>query len=175
MPSMIRSLSRRAVPILLSASFTAALAAAPNLMVKESATLAAPPAAVWKVIGDYAALHQWHPVVAASEITKGKDNVRGAVRTLTTKDGARIVEELLAYDGKGHSMRYRFLESPLPVTDYVSTLAVKPEGKGSRIVWKGEFNPTRDVDDAKAKAIFAGIYRAGFDGVRAKLDEAAKN
>lgn len=174
MYSFIHRLSRRAVPVLLFASFTAAVAA-PNLKVEETVTVAAPPAAVWKVIGDFAALHEWHPAIASSEISRGKDNVRGAVRTLTTQDGAKIVEELLAYDTKGHSMRYRFLESPMPVTDYVSTLAVKPEGKGSRIVWKGEFNRAGDVDDAAAKNIFVGIYRAGFDGVHAKLGEAAKN
>lgn len=174
MSSFIHGLFRRAAPILLSASFTAAWAA-PSLTVEESVTVAAPPAAVWKVIGDYAGLPEWHPAIAASEISKGQDNARGAVRTLTTKDGAKIVEELLAYDGKGHSMRYRFLESPLPVKDYVSTLSVKPEGKGSRIVWKGEFNRAGNVDDATAKNIFVGIYRAGFDGARAQLGEAAKN
>ncbi|MGP1615407.1 MAG: SRPBCC family protein [Pollutimonas bauzanensis] len=167
-------LFRLAAPLLLSASFNAAWAAA-TLKVEEAVTVAAPPAVVWKVIGDFASLHQWHPVVASSEITRGKDNVRGAVRKLTTKDGARIVEELLAYDGKGHSMRYRFLESPMPVTDYVSTLAVKPDGKGSRIVWTGEFKRTEQIDDAKAKDIFVGIYRAGFAGVRAKLGETATN
>lgn len=174
MSSFVRDLSRLAVPILLFASCATAVAA-PALKVEETARLAAPPAVVWKVIGDYAGLHEWHPAIASTEITKGKDNARGAVRMLNTKDGARIVEELLAYDGKGHSMRYRFLESPMPVTDYVSTLAVKPDGKGSRIVWKGEFNRTGNIDDAKAKEIFVGIYRAGFEGVRTKLGEAAKN
>lgn len=174
MSGFIRGLSRLAVALLLSASFTAAVAA-PTLEVEESATLAAPPAAVWKVIGDYAGLHRWHPAIAASEIARGKNNAHGAVRNLTTRDGARIVEELLAYDGKGHSMRYRFLASPLPVTDYVSTLAVEPDGKGSRIVWKGEFKRTEQTDDAKAREIFVGIYRAGFEGVRAKLGETAKN
>lgn len=172
--SFISRLSCCVVPLLLSVSVTAAVAA-PNLKVEETTTLAAPPAVVWKVIGDYAGLHGWHPAIASTEITKGKDNVLGAVRKLTTKDGAKIVEELLAYDAKGYSMRYRFLESPMPIKDYVAVLAVKPEGKGSRIVWKSEFNRTGDVDDAKAKDIIIGVYHAGFDGVRAKLGEAAKN
>lgn len=174
MSGFISALSRRAVPVLLFASFTAAVAA-PALKVEETTTVAAPPAAVWKVIGDYAALHVWHPAIASTEISKGKDNTIGAVRTLTTKDGAKIVEELLAYDGKGHSMRYRFLEAPLPVKDYVSTLAVKPAGKGSRIVWVGQFNRAGDIDDAKAKEIFVGIYRAGLDGIRAQLGETTKH
>lgn len=168
MPSTIRRLALAVC----TASLTAAAWAAPTLKVEESTSVAAPPAAVWKVVGDYAGLQDWHPAVASTEITKGKDNVRGAVRVLTTKDGAKIVEELLAYDGKGRSMRYRIKESPLPVKDYVATLAVKPEGKGSRIVWKSEFNRAGEVDDAKARDIIAGIYRAGFDSARAKLAEA---
>lgn len=170
---LVRCFSRRVVPLLLSVSASAVLAA-PNLKVEENATLAASPAAVWKLIGNYAGLHEWHPAVASTGMSGGMSNARGAVRTLTTKDGAVIVEELLAYDAKGYSMRYRFLESPLPVTDYVAVLAVKPEGKGSRIVWTSEFNRTGKVDDATAREIVAGIYRAGFDGVRARLGEAAK-
>lgn len=43
----------------------------------------------------------------------------------------------MAYNDQGHSMTYRSLESPLPVKDSVAPLSVQPEGKGSRIVWKG--------------------------------------
>jgi len=175
MHTRIRGLSRRVVLPLLSAFFAAAAWGAPALKVEESTVLAASPAAVWKVIGEFNDLSGWHPMIAATSIVKGTNNAKGAVRSLTTKDGAKIVEELLAYDGKSHSMRYRFLESPLPVKDYVATLAVKPEGTGSRIVWKSEFKRTGDIDDAKAKELFAGIYRAGFDSTRAKLGETAKN
>lgn len=175
MPSPIRSLSRRAALPLLSAFFAAAAWGAPALQVEESTVVAASPAAVWKVIGEFNDLSGWHPAIAATEMVKGRNNAKGAVRSLTTKDGAKIVEELLAYDGKGHSMRYRFIESPLPVKDYVATLAVKPEGTGSRIVWTSQFNRADNIDDAKARSLIAGIYRAGFDGTRAKLGEAAKN
>lgn len=130
----------------------------------------ATPAAVWQMIGDYQALAAWHPAVTDSVIVKGQGNRKGALRSLTLKDGAKIVEELLAYDGRAHSMRYRFVESPLPVKNYVATLAVKAEGKGARIVWKDEFQPV-GIDDDKARSIFVGIYRAGFDSIRAKLGE----
>lgn len=147
--------------------------AADALHVEETVTLAAKPAKVWAKIGDFAGLAGWHPAVAKTTITAGKDNKIGAVRSVETKDGAVLVEELLARDAGKLSMRYRIIDSPLPVRGYVSTLSVEPAGKGSRIVWKSDFTAVQSatVDDAKAKEIVAGIYQAGFDGLRGKLGE----
>jgi mxaD protein len=158
--------------LLLTGSLAATAHAAP-LQVEESAVFAAPPARVWKIVGDYRGIADWHPAVARTEIVKGRNNARGAVRSIVTRDGATIVEELLAYEGGRRTLRYRIVESPLPVRDYVSTLSVQPEGKGARVVWKSEFNRSADVDDARAREIIAGIYQAGFGGVRARLGEGA--
>jgi len=165
-----------AVAALATGVFAAAPAvAAPKLNVMESARFAAPVDKVWGVIGSFDGLSKWHPVVASTEITKGSNNAAGAVRTITTKDGAKLVEELLAHDAKKHSMRYRVVEWPLPVTDYVSTLRVVADGSGSRVVWSSSFlraKSAADVDDKKAREIIAGIYTAGFDGLRGVLGEA---
>jgi hypothetical protein len=144
--------------------------AAGALHVEESTTLDAPPAAVWQLIGKFSSMG-WHPVVAETTLTSGKDQQKGALRSVKTKDGAVIVEKLLAYDAGRHSMRYAIQESPLPVAHYVSTLSVQPAGKGSRVVWKSDFDAVRSegVDDAKAKDIIAGIYKAGLGGLREKL------
>jgi hypothetical protein len=72
------------------------------------------------------------------------------------------------------NMTYRIDASPLPVTDYISTLAVAPSGKGSKITWKSQCkrNPVdKVVDDAKAQEIVAGMYKSGFDGLRTALGE----
>lgn len=148
-------------------------AAAPALSVEESTTLPVPPAALWKLIGDFDGLPQWHPAVEASSITRGTDNAPGAVRTLSLKGGGQIDEELLAYDARQHSMTYRINRSPLPVSQYTSTVTIVPQGNGSRMIWKGEFQRTDAVDDAKAVGIFSGIYRAGFDSLRAKVEGGA--
>ena len=52
-------------------------------------------------------------------------------------------------------------------------LLVAEMGKGSRVVWKSRFNAINspEMDDAKVKALVAGIYRAGFDGLKEKLGE----
>jgi mxaD protein len=144
--------------------------AAPALHVEESATFTAPPAVVWKFIGNFSSLG-WHPVVAETTIVQGKDNQKGAVRSIKTQDGAVIVEKLQARDARKLRLRYEIVESPLPVSGYVSELQVVPAGQGSRVVWKSDFNAVRsaEVDDTKARDIISGIYKAGFDGLRAKL------
>lgn len=168
---MLHTATRRVLSVALLGLFPAASALAGNtLKVDESIILAAKPAEVWKVLGDYGKLEGWHPVIAKTEITKGTNNRVGAVRSLETKDGAKIVEELLSYDTKKMSMAYKFIESPLPVTDYRSMLSVVPAGKGSRVRWQGSFK-ANGVEDSKAREIFVGIYKAGFDGLRQQFGE----
>lgn len=163
--------------VCLGAAFAVSGAHAADLAVNETANVAASPDKVWAVLGNFSGLPSWHPAVATTDIVKGVDNQRGAVRSITTKDGARIVEELVAYNASKHNMIYRINASPLPVTDYISTLAVTPSGKGSKITWKSQFKrdpAAKDVDDAKAKDIIAGIYKSGFDGLRTALGETAR-
>ena len=162
---MLQFSARRFTAVALLGFLSAGSAfAGQTLSVEESITLPAKPAEVWKVVGNYGQLEAWHPVVAKTEITKGANNKVGAVRALETKDGAKIVEELLNYDGRKKSLRYKFIESPLPVSDYQSTLSVVAAGQGSKVVWKGSFK-AKGVEDAKAREIFTGIYKAGFEGL----------
>ena len=153
-------------------SLVCGVAQAGPVQVEEEVLLAASPAKVWAVMGDYAGLAGWHPAVAKTGIVRGKNNQRGAVREFETRDGARIIESLQSMQ-PGRSMTYRIVESPLPVSDYQSTLSVQAKGKGSRVVWKSRFNAINspEMDDAKVKALVAGIYRAGFDGLKEKLGE----
>lgn len=171
MNRLLRHGAARAGALLLGAAFlTATPALAAKLKVTESADFDAPPAEIWKRIGDFGNLG-WHPVVASTEIIKGKDNHRGAVRSIKTKDGAEIVEELMARSNAHHSYRYRILKSPLPVANYVSVLSVKAHGKGSRVTWSSSFDRSAEakksgVTPDKAKEVIAGIYRGGFDGLK---------
>lgn len=169
-PRSMRWTRRAATMALAGALATAVLPAraAGALGVEESLALPVPPAKVWAVIGDFGALG-WHPVVAATRITQGQAMKRGAVRDITTKDGAHIVEALDAFDASGRTMTYHFVQAPLPVQNYVSTLKVVADGQGSRIVWSSRFDrdpAAADVDDEKARTIVRGIYQAGFDGLR---------
>ncbi len=156
------------------AALPLAAAHAAPLQVETSASFDAPPARVWQLLGDFTGLASWHPAVAETTLQGGRNNVPGAVRVITVKDGGRIVEELLSYQAARRSLRYRIVESPLPVADYVSTLRVLPKGTGSRVVWSSRFQRAEqaEMDDAAVKKLIAGIYQAGFEGAAKALGPA---
>ena len=62
----------------------------------------------------------WHPAVATTVVRQPGTHRRRA--EITTVDGAVLVEKLVAHAAGQHSMSYRILRSPLPVSGYVSTL-----------------------------------------------------
>jgi mxaD protein len=156
----------------------AALADAPKtLKVVKTVNIQAPVDKVWNAIKDFDSLNKWHPGFAKDEIVKGDDNKPGTVRKLTIKDGPSFTEELLAFDEATHSYRYRIIESPLPVRNYVSHVSVKPDGKGgSKVTWSGTFKrkstsdtpPEAENDDAATKLI-TGVYEAGLANLKKML------
>jgi mxaD protein len=156
----------------------AALADAPKpLKVVKTVNIQAPVDKVWNTIKDFDSLNKWHPTFARDEIAKGDNNKPGAVRKLTIKDGPSFTEELLAWDEGTHSYRYRIIESPLPLRDYVSHISVKPDGKGgSKVTWSGTFKrkstsdtpPEAENDDAAVKLI-TGVYEGGLANLKKML------
>jgi hypothetical protein len=150
--------------------FAAPALAAGKLSVTEKGSYPVAPAKAWEAIKDYGGWQTWHPAIGGTEITKGQNNTKGAVRVLTTKDGAKITEELLAYDAKSMSYKYRITDSPLPVEGYVSTIKVTPgKGGGAMVVWSSSFKAKKGSTDADAKKTIAGIYTAGLDNLKGML------
>ncbi len=160
----IRSLG---LGLLMAFAAVGVFAAGKSLSVSEKVDLTAPPAKVWSTIKDFNGWQGWHPAIASTEITKGKGNVKGTVRVLTTKDGAKVTEELLAHSDGAMGYTYRIIESPLPVTNYVSTLKGNKSKTGSTVVWKATFKAKAGTADDEAKKVMAGIYRAGLDNLAA--------
>ena len=67
------------------------------------------------------------------------------------------------------SRYYVFDRSPLPVTQYTSTLKVTPKGKDiSTVTWTGTYIPDPGKESAANEAL-GGIYDAGLDAIKAKL------
>jgi hypothetical protein len=161
----IRSLG---VGLLMAGS--AAGAAAGTLSVSEEVELAASPARTWVMIKDFQRWQTWHPAFATTEITKGGGNVKGTVRALTTKDGAKFNEELLMHDAASRSYQYRIIDSPLPISGYVSTIEVKESQSGSRVVWSSNFTVNPGASDEAMKKTIAGVYRAGLDNLKASVN-----
>jgi uncharacterized protein YndB with AHSA1/START domain len=158
----------------------AALAHGPTRQkVTETVVIQAPPEAVWARIKDFNALSQWHPAVASSEATNG--NAVGSRRTLKLKGGGEVLEELETYAEADRRMSYRMKDAgPIPVTNYSSTLTVKPgEAAGTTLVeWRGAFyrgypnnDPPPDKNDEAAVKAVTGIYQSGLANLKALAEK----
>ena len=155
-------LNRRMIAITALALTAAAPAYAIDL--ERSTTIAAPPAKVWQTIGDFCGIGNWHPAV--EKCTPSEENGM-KVRTLSLKGGGTIKEEQVSRDDKVMSYTYTILESPLPVSDYKSTLSVAPAGSGSKVTWTGTFN-AKGAPDTVATDAIQGIYDSGLKALADK-------
>lgn len=91
---------------------------------------------VWKMIGGFNALPDWHPTVEKSELTE-----EGQTRTLSLAGGGTIVEKLEKVDDSARSYTYSIVDSPLPVANYTATIKVSGEGDNSTIEWSSDYEP----------------------------------
>lgn len=158
------------------ASVGAARAAAPVLHETKTMEIAAPPAKVWSVVQNFGDM-SWVPPVKGTTATQG--NTPGSVRTIDL-GGPKLVEQLKAYDANAMTYTYVITDDPanvktLPVTDYTSTITVKPSGSGSLVTWTGAFkradqaeSPAANMDDKTATGAIGGVYDAGLGGLKAK-------
>jgi mxaD protein len=171
--------SLAAIACCATAAWGLALADPPKpLSVTETAEIKAPIDKVWATIKDFDGLDKWHPGFAKDEIVKGKNNAVGAVRSLTIKDGPTFTEELLAFNEKHHSYKYRIIESPLPITDYESTISLKKGANGATVVtWSGHFkrknpadNPPEAESDAGVVKLIQGVYTGGLGNLKKMLE-----
>ena len=132
-----------------------------QLHVSRAVDLSATPDQVWAVIGDFNGLDQWHPAVVNSQ-------QQGWTRTLTLGDGAKIIEDMLSYDLRNHRYTYAIIESPLPVTNYASTLSVVATEGGSKVVWSSQFDAA-NASDHEAIETITGVYNAGLMALQKKF------
>jgi len=94
-----------------------------------SAVIGASADDVWKVVGEFGGIANWHPAIAKSELSPGKPgDAVGSIRTCTLGDGAQLREEQTARSDAERSYTYSILESPMPVENYISTVKVTPDG-----------------------------------------------
>lgn len=165
--------------LLLLAPLASMAATAKMLKVTKSVTVDAPPAAVWDKIKNFDAINTWHPAFVSDELVKGSNNKVGAVRKLTVKDGPNFDEQLLGYNDRGHTMKYKIIDpSPLPITGYVSSISVKPgkDANTSIVTWEGSFkrkklnDPGADENDEGVTKFVSGVYDGGLGNLK-KISE----
>jgi hypothetical protein len=143
-----------------------------RLKAHETVEIAAPPAAVWAVLGRFGDM-SWHPAIVSTDDPDGE--AIGAVRVLTLgkAGGPTITEALHARDEEGMRYSYRITEvdpAVLPVVNYASELAVLPAEGGSRVEWRGVFDPPAGVTDLASVEAITGVYRGGLDAAKRALE-----
>jgi Polyketide cyclase / dehydrase and lipid transport len=150
--------------LILAAAMVLGTSGAHALEAKVETPLTVDAPSAWAAVGDFCGISKWHPAVTKCELTE-KDGK--TFRTLTLKDGAKLLEQLIAFDKAGMSYTYAIVDGPLPVANYQSTLSVKSAGNSSMLSWTGTFD-AKGAADAEAVKTITGIYQAGA-GELAKL------
>jgi len=140
--------------------------------VVETVTIDAPAATVWARIRDFGALKDWHPAAADSPASQG--NTVGSVRLVKLKGGGELTETLESYDDAQMKYGYRLKDgSPLPVTNYTSTIRVTDSGGKAQVEWRGAFyrgypnnDPPPDQNDEAAVKAVTGVYQSGLANLK---------
>jgi hypothetical protein len=174
------STKRFAAAAVLALASTVALAHGPTRQkVTETVTIKASPDAVWGKVKDFNALPAWHPAVASSSVTDGSKV--GSVRTLKLKGGGEVVETLESFDDAARKLSYRVKDGgALPVSNYTSTLQVKPGDAPSTsfVEWRGAFyraypnnDPPPDKNDEAAVKAITGVYQSGLANLKKVMEQ----
>jgi uncharacterized protein YndB with AHSA1/START domain len=133
--------------------------------VSVSTKISAPADDVWRLVGGWNALPDWHPAVEKSEIEQG-----GHLRRLRLADGSEITERLEKRDSGERTYTYTITASGLPLTNYRSTITVRAEGGVSSVEWSSSFEPLGAPEADVVKSL-SDFYQAGFDNLKKLLPD----
>jgi len=115
---------------------------------------------VWRLIGSFNALPDWHPAVETSELKE-----EGQERVLSLAGGGKIVERLEKKSEHEREYSYSIKDSPLPVKNYSATLKVRDDDSGGcSVEWSSDFEAVGGDNDAMK--VIENIYQTGFDNLR---------
>ena len=162
----IQRIKNLVMPICALALLSAGVSSASAATLSRSVDVNGTPAAVWSMIGPFCAIKDWLPPIGACS----EDGKTPPTRTLVTKDGkATFVELETARSEAKYTYSYSFTSSPLPVTNYRSTIVVVAKRPGvSTVTWSATYTPAagkvKDASDA-----LNGVYEAGLDAIKNKF------
>lgn len=104
--------------------------------VRRHVRIAAPPDAVWDVVGDAGRLAEWFPVRSC---TADLDS-HPPVRHVTLGTGMALTEEIVTVDADLRRFQYRIVGNPL-VTAHLGTVDVLPDAAGSLVIYSTDAQP----------------------------------
>jgi uncharacterized protein YndB with AHSA1/START domain len=129
-------------------------------------SVAVRPEKAWDAIAAVGGLDRWFPVIADCAV---EGSGVGAVRTMHSVDGGRIIDHIIEVDPAARRLRYDRVEIAMPVSRYIGAVTVELSGTDAcRITWTVDLEtPTEVFDDVRA-----GLQQAisdGVDGLAAEL------
>ncbi|GAA4674090.1 SRPBCC family protein [Gordonia humi] len=120
-------------------------------------------ATVWGHVGNTADVADWIPAI-------GSSRMEGDVRHVVFTDGEPARERIVAHSDTDRSYTYSYIDGPLPLEHYESTVTVHETGpNSSRVVWSAEFGAaSADVEQGLTTGI-TEIYSGALDELKAQL------
>ena len=118
---------------------------------------------LWQAIGSFAAIGEWHPMM--EKVDADGEN-KGSTRRLQLVGGAQILERLEEVSPTERLYRYSIIQSPLPISDYVSEIRVKDNGDGtSTVEWTSDFSVNKANESDVVKTL-QSVYQSGLDNLQ---------
>ncbi|ANY25144.1 SRPBCC family protein [Gordonia terrae] len=118
--------------------------------------------AVWAWIGDTGGVAAWIPAIDASRMD-------GDVRHVVFTDGAPARERIVAFDEEARTYSYEYIDGPLPLEHYRSTVSVAADGDDHCTVrWSAEFGAESAEVEAELATAIEAIYSAALDELAIK-------
>lgn len=118
---------------------------------------------VWRWIGNTGGVADWIPAINSSRL-------EGDIRHVVFVDGEPARERIVHFDDDHRTYSYEYMDGPLPLEHYRSTIAVIDNGDSScRVRWSAEFGAeSGDVETELATAI-ESIYASALDELSTKV------
>ena len=122
---------------------------------------------VWKVLRDFGGIGSWMPGIESCEVTG--EGV-GAVRKIAMPGGLAVEERLEAFDDEARRLSYSIGAGPLPVQNYLATIAVTATDSGCSVEWSAEFELPEAVPDEPIIQALEGAYGGALAKLKSQLD-----
>lgn len=133
----------------------------------------APIKAVWTTIRAFDGVAAWNPGVTKASLEGGAATATGTIRRLQIADGTVFRETLLAHSDAETSYTYDILESPLPVSGYVSTHRFIPITASNQTlgIWESRFDCAAEDAAEMDRVVGDEIYLGAMNGLNLFLKE----
>ncbi|MBM0237383.1 SRPBCC family protein [Micromonospora sp. ATA32] len=133
-------------------------------------SLDAPAAEVWKLVGDFTAIGDWHPGTPRPEM-RGRSpyNSPGTERVWGAGTGEELVERLVERDDAARRLRYTMPDPPFPITGHEATIEVTERGpESSQVTWTATFDASDDVVEQLDASMGEDVFAVGLDALAAR-------